>query len=218
MKKTTIIIKKEILEVDGEIVGRTLEQELNVEEVLPKYVVPTSNFTSCEDENVMLIGIPCRVLSKKPFLKDYEKIVPPFDKEKRPTVTVQSMVTGLIYDIPWTGWVKEYNSLAKANLEADIRGHYFPSLTDIIDRPYWPRHNDSITKVGEEETEYTFHNLYKKRCMIVSFPYRSKYKILGETRERWFINVYHKGVIYKVPFEEWAMTEPDYAFDPFGWY
>ena len=215
MKKTTIIIKKEILETNGgEIVSRSLDQDITVEEVMPEYVVPTSNFgVHPEDNSAMLIGIPCRVISKEPYHKLWKSYKPGNGWEDRLTIDVKSCVTGITYAIPYKcGWYKEFTSLAKANLAAEIIGHHFPALVDVIDRPYWPRHNSNQASI-DTPMEYGNYSLMHKRCMIVSFPYRSDYPSYDGKKnyQGWFVNVLAPNKkIYKVPFEEWAMVEPNW--------
>lgn len=215
MQKKTITIKKEILmTANGEIASRSINQEITVEEVMPEYVVPTSNFgVHSEEDSAMLIGIPCRVISKEPYHKLWKSYTPGNGWEDRLTIDVKSCVTGITYAIPYKcGWYKEFTSLAKASLAAEIIGNHFPALIDVIDRPYWPRHNSRQASI-DTPMEYDNYYLMHKRCLIVSFPYRSEYPSYDgkEKYQGWFVNVLAPDKkIYKVPFEEWAMVEPDW--------
>ena len=166
-----------------------------VKDNTPKYVVPTSNFA-----NVHLLGVPCQVLNG-PYEGEREDI---FGNIKVETVIdVKSCVSGLEYTIPYD-WVEEYDSLVEANEQAQIIGHHFPEVRELLGKPYWPRDNSFITGLHGE----TWVDLYHKKCEIVSVPFMD---IAGDDdfeKEYTFILVKHNGKYYRVLFEEWGLYEP----------
>ena len=165
-----------------------------VKDNTPKYVVPTSNFA-----NAHLLGVPCRVLNG-PYEGEREDI---FGNIKVETVIdVKSCVSGLEYTIPYN-WVEGYDSLVEANENAQIIGHHFPEVRELIGKPYWPRDNSFITGLHGE----TWVDLYHKECEIVSVPFTD---VTGDDdfeKEYTFILVKHNGKYYRVLFEEWALTD-----------
>ena len=165
-----------------------------VKDNTPKYVVPTSNFS-----NAHLLGVPCQVLNG-PYEGEREDI---FGNIKVETVIdVKSCVSGLEYTIPYD-WVEKYNSLVEANEHAQIIGHHFPEVRELIGKPYWPKDNSFITGLHGE----TWVDLYHKECEIVSVPFTD---VTGDDdfeKEYTFILVKHNGKYYRVLFEEWALTD-----------
>ena len=165
-----------------------------VKDNTPKYVVPTSNFA-----NAHLLGVPCQVLNG-PYEGEREDI---FGNIKVETVIdVKSCVSGLEYTIPYD-WVEGYDSLVEANEHAQIIGHHFPEVRELIGKPYWPRDNSFITGLHGE----TWVDLYHKECEIVSVPFTD---VTGDDdfeKEYTFILVKHNGKYYRVLFEEWALTD-----------
>lgn len=165
----------------------------------PNYVVPTSNFM---DNHAEILGVPCKVLSDQPYKKSRKTIIG--DLKVEDVIDVQSCVTGLKYTIPFD-WVRGYDSLVEANDNADICGHHFPSVKDLIGKPYWPRDNSYITD-GNGKWAY----LYKKKCEIVSVPYKETIlTCAGQKKEYVFIMVKYNGKTYRTLFGEWGLTEPD---------
>ena len=165
----------------------------------PNYVVPTSNFT---DGQAYLIGVPCKVLSDRPYKKSRKTIIGVVKVED--VIDVQSCVTGLKYTIPFD-WTIGYDSLVDANDNADIIGHHFPSVKELIGKPYWPRDNSYI-----EDVNGHWADLYKKECEIVSAPFKETVSTCtGMKKEYVFILVKYNGKIYRTLFEEWALYEPD---------
>ena len=165
-----------------------------VKDNTPKYVVPTSNFA-----NAHLLGVPCLVLNG-PYEGEREDI---FGNIKVDTVIdVKSCVSGLEYTIPYD-WVEGYDSLVEANENAQIIGHHFPEVRELIGKPYWPKDNSFITGLHGE----TWVDLYHKECEIVSVPFTD---VTGDDdfeKEYTFILVKHNGKYYRVLFEEWALTD-----------
>ena len=165
-----------------------------VKDNTPKYVVPTSNFA-----NAHLLGVPCQVLNG-PYEGEREDI---FGHIKVDTVIdVKSCVSGLEYTIPYD-WVEEYDSLVEANENAQIIGHHFPEVRELLGKPYWPKDNSYITGLNGE----TGVDLYHKKCEIVSVPFMD---VTGDDdfeKEYTFILVKHNGKYYRVLFEEWALTD-----------
>ena len=166
-----------------------------VKDNTPKYVVPTSNFG-----NAHLLGVPCRVLNG-PYEGEREDI---FGNIKVETVIdVKSCVSGLEYTIPYD-WVEEYDSLVEANENAQIIGHHFPEVRELIGKPYWPKDNSYITGLNGE----TGVDLYHKKCEIVSVPFMDIASV-DDTDEIYpFILVKYNGKYYRTLFEEWALIEP----------
>ena len=166
-----------------------------VKDNTPKYVVPTSN---CRD--AYLLGVPCLMLSS-PYQKECKDI---FGNIKVKTVIdVKSCVSGLEYTIPYD-WVEEYHSLVEANEHAQIIGHHFPEVRELIGKPYWPRDNSFITGLHGE----TRVDLYYKECEIVSVPFTD---VTGDDdfeKEYTFILVKYNGKYYRTLFEEWGLYEP----------
>lgn len=166
-----------------------------VKDNTPKYVVPTSNFA-----NAHLLGVPCLVLNG-PHEGEREDI---FGNIKVETVIdVKSCVSGLNYTIPYD-WVEEYGSLVEANEQAQIIGHHFPEVRELIGKPYWPRDNSFITGLHRE----TWVDLYHKKCEIVSVPFTD---VTGDDdfeKKYTFILVKYNGKYYRTLFEEWALFEP----------
>ena len=166
-----------------------------VKDNTPKYVVPTSNFA-----NAHLLGVPCQVLNG-PYEGEREDI---FGNIKVETVIdVKSCVSGLEYTIPYD-WVEGYDSLVEANEQAQIIGHHFPEVRELIGKPYWPRDNSFITGLHGE----TWVDLYHKECEIVSVPFTD---VTGDDdfeKKYTFILVKYNGKYYSVLFEEWGLYEP----------
>ena len=160
----------------------------------PKYVVPTSNFP-----DAYLLGVPCLVV-KGPYRKEMKNILGGI--EVKTVIDVKSCVSGLEYTIPYD-WVEKYNSLVEANEHAQIIGHHFPEVRELIGKPYWPKDNSFITGLHGE----TRVDLYYKECEIVSVPFTD---VTGDDdfeKEYTFILVKHNGKYYRVLFEEWALTD-----------
>ena len=164
-----------------------------VKDNTPKYVVPTSNFF-----DAYLLGVPCLVV-KGPYQKEMKDILLG-DIRVKTVIDVKSCVSGLEYTIPYD-WVEKYNSLVEANEHAQIIGHHFPEVRELIGKPYWPRDNSFITGLHGE----TWVDLYHKECEIVSVPFTD---VTGDDdfeKEYTFILVKHNGKYYRVLFEEWGL-------------
>lgn len=165
----------------------------------PNYVVPTSNFT---DGQAYLLGVPCKVLSDQPYPKARKTILG--DVKVEDVIDVRSCVTGLEYTVP-TDWVRGYDSLVEANDNADIIGHHFPNVKELIGKSYWPRDNSYITDAKGKSA-----NLYKKECEIVSVPYKETVITCTDMKKEYvFILVKYNGKTYRTLFGEWGLTEPD---------
>ena len=161
----------------------------------PKYVVPTSNF-----RDAYLLGVPCLVV-KGPYQKEMKDILGGIKVET--VIDVKSCVSGLEYTIPYD-WAEKYNSLVEANEHAQIIGHHFPEVRELIGKPYWPKDNSFITGLHRE----TRVDLYHKECEIVSVPFTD---VTGDDdfeKEYTFILVKHNGKYYRALFEEWGLFEP----------
>ena len=164
-----------------------------VKDNTPKYVVPTSNFL-----DAYLLGVPCLVV-KGPYQKEMKDILLA-DIRVKSVIDVKSCVSGLEYTIPYD-WVEKYNSLVEANEHAQIIGHHFPEVRELIGKPYWPKDNSFITGLHGE----TWVDLYHKECEIVSVPFTD---VTGDDdfeKEYTFILVKHNGKYYRVLFEEWGL-------------
>ena len=164
-----------------------------VKDNTPKYVVPTSNFF-----DAYLLGVPCLVV-KGPYQKEMKDILLG-DIRVKTVIDVKSCVSGLEYTIPYD-WVEKYNSLVEANEHAQIIGHHFPEVRELIGKPYWPKDNSFITGLHGE----TWVDLYHKECEIVSVPFTD---VTGDDdfeKEYTFILVKHNGKYYRVLFEEWGL-------------
>lgn len=166
-----------------------------VKDNTPKYVVPTSNFA-----NAHLLDVPCQVLNG-PYEGEREDI---FGNIKVDTVIdVKSCVSGIEYTIPYD-WVEEYDSLVEANENAQIIGHHFPEVRELLGKPYWPRDNSFITGLHGE----TWVDLYHKKCEIVSVPFIDTVGYDDLEKEYTFILVKYNGKYYRTLFREWALIEP----------
>ena len=166
-----------------------------VKDNTPKYVVPTSNFA-----NAHLLGVPCQVLNG-PYEGEREDI---FGNIKVDTVIdVKSCVSGIEYTIPYD-WVEGYDSLVEANEHAQIIGHHFPEVRELIGKPYWPRDCSFITGFHRE----TWEDIYHKKCEIVSVPFVDKTGDDDFEKEYTFILVKYYGRYYRVLFEECGLYEP----------
>lgn len=166
-----------------------------VKDNTPKYVVPTSNFA-----NAHLLDVPCQVLNG-PYEGEREDI---FGNIKVDTVIdVKSCVSGLEYTIPYD-WVEEYDSLVEANENAQIIGHHFPEVRELLGKPYWPRDNSFITGLHGE----TWVDLYHKKCEIVSVPFIDTVGYDDLEKEYTFILVKYNGKYYRTLFQEWGLYEP----------
>ena len=164
-----------------------------VKDNTPKYVVPRSNFY-----DAYLLGVPCLVV-KGPYQKEMKDILLG-DIRVKSVIDVKSCVSGLEYTIPYD-WVEKYNSLVEANEHAQIIGHHFPEVRELIGKPYWPKDNSFITGLHGE----TWVDLYHKECEIVSVPFTD---VTGDDdfeKEYTFILVKHNGKYYRVLFEEWGL-------------
>ena len=166
-----------------------------VKDNTPKYVVPTSNFF-----DAYLLGVPCLVV-KGPYQKEMKDILLG-DIRVKSVIDVKSCVSGLEYTIPYD-WVEKYNSLVEANEHAQIIGHHFPEVRELIGKPYWPKDNSFITGLHGE----TWVDLYHKECEIVSVPFTDTVGYDDLEKEYTFILVKHNGKYYRVLFEEWALTD-----------
>ena len=168
-----------------------------VKDNTPKYVVPTSNF-----HDAYLLGVPCLVV-KGPYQKEYEDILG--DIGVKTVIDVKSCVSGLEYTIPYD-WTEKYNSLVEANEHAQIIGHHFPEVRELIGKPYWPRDNSFITGFNGE----TLVDLYHKKCEIVSVPFVDTAGVdsICPDMEYPFILVKYNGKYYRVLFGEWGLYEP----------
>lgn len=166
-----------------------------VKDNTPKYVVPTSNFS-----NAYLLGVPCLVLNN-PYQREYKNIFG--DIKVKTVIDVKSCVSGLEYTIPYD-WVEEYHSLVEANEHAQIIGHHFPEVRELIGKPYWPRDNSFITGLHGE----TWEDLYYKECEIVSIPFTDTDGYNDLEKEYTFILVKYNGKYYRTLFQEWALIEP----------
>ena len=163
-----------------------------VKDNTPKYVVPTSNFL-----DAYLLGVPCLVV-KGPYLKEMKNILGGI--EVKTVIDVKSCVSGLEYTIPYD-WVEKYNSLVEANEHAQIIGHHFPEVRELIGKPYWPKDNSFITGLHGE----TWVDLYHEKCEIVSVPFTDVTGDADFEKEYTFILVKHNGKYYGVLFEEWGL-------------
>lgn len=162
----------------------------------PKYVVPTSNFT-----NAYIVGVPCKVLGD-PYPGMWKSYI---GEEKRILIDVQSCVTGIKYTIPYSGFLKEFDSLVEANDEASIIGHHFPDIKDLIGKPYWPRDDSYIT-----DAEGNWKDLFHKECEIISVPYTEKVNVKGYAGESYdvtFVLVRYEGKTYRVMFQEDGLVD-----------
>ena len=166
-----------------------------VEDNTPKYVVPTSN---CFDD--YLLGVPCLVV-KGPYQIECEDIMG--NIKVKDVIDVKSCVSGLEYTISY-GWTKKYNSLVEANEHAQIIGHHFPEVRELIGKPYWPRDNSFITELHGE----TWVDLYHKKCEIVSVPFTDVTGDDNFEKKYTFILVKYNGKYYRVLFEECGLYEP----------
>ena len=167
-----------------------------VKDNTPKYVIPTTN---CCD--AYLLGVPCQVV-KGPYQKECEDTMG--NIKVKTVIDVKSCVSGLEYTIPYN-WTKKYDSLVEANEHAQIIGHHFPAVGDLIGKPYWPRDNSFITGLHGE----TWVDLYHKKCEIISAPFVD---ICGDNRlpetKYTFILVKYNGKYYRTLFGEWGLYEP----------
>ena len=167
-----------------------------VKDNTPKYVIPTTN---CCD--AYLLGIPCQVV-KGPYQKECEDTIG--EIQVKCVIDVKSCVSGLEYTIPYN-WTEKYDSLVEANEHAQIIGHHFPAVGDLIGKPYWPRDNSFITELHGGHRE----GLYHKKCEIISAPFVDICgdNLYPETKYT-FILVKYNGKYYRTLFEEWALVEP----------
>ena len=166
-----------------------------VKDNTPKYVVPTSNFL-----DAYLLGVPCQVV-KGPYQIECEDIIG--NIKVKDVIDVKSCVSGLEYTISYD-WTEKYNSLVEANEHAQIIGHHFPEVRELIGKPYWPRDNSFITGFNGE----TWVDLYHKECEIVSVPFTDTVGYDDLEKEYPFILVKYNGKYYRVLFEEWGLYEP----------
>ena len=168
-----------------------------VKDNTPKYVVPRSNFY-----DAYLLGVPCLVV-KGPYQKEVKDILG--DIKVKSVIDVKSCVSGLEYTIPYD-WAEKYNSLVEANEHAQIIGHHFPEVRELIGKPYWPRDNSFITGFNGE----TLVDLYHKKCEIVSVPFVDTAGVdsICPDMEYPFILVKYNGKYYRVLFGEWGLYEP----------
>ena len=163
-----------------------------VKDNTPKYVVPTSN---CRD--AYLLGVPCLVLNN-PYQREGKDIFG--DIKVKTVIDVKSCVSGLEYTIPYDR-TEKYSSLVEANEHAQIIGHHFPEVRELIGKPYWPKDNSFITGLHGE----TWVDLYHKECEIVSVPFTDVTGDADFEKEYTFILVKHNGKYYRVLFEEWGL-------------
>ena len=181
------------------VIGAFVINEPKKGKKAPNYVVPTSNFTG---DQAYLLGVPCKVLSDYPYKKSRKTIIG--DVKVEDVIDVQSCVTGLKYTVP-IEWCEKYDSLVEANEGANIIGHHFPDVKELIGKPYWPRDNSYIANFDGK-----WADLYKKECEIVSIPFKDNaYSVLRDPLERTFILVKYNGKTYRTLFGEWALIKPE---------
>ena len=162
----------------------------------PKYVIPTSNF-----RNAYIIGVPCKILAS-PYVGKWTNYV---RTRMTKLIDIQSCVTGIKYTIPYE-WVRSFKSLVDANDQAEIIGHHFPEVTDLIGKPYWPRDDSYISDLDGNSSGRLFH----QRCEIVSVPFDDTIKdMVGKDITYKFILVRYEGKIYRTLFQEYALYEPE---------
>ena len=166
-----------------------------VKDNTPKYVIPTTN---CCD--AYLLGVPCQVV-KVPYQKECEDSIG--EIQVKCVIDVKSCVSGLEYTIPYD-WVEGYDSLVEANENAQIIGHHFPEVRELLGKPYWPKDNSYITGLNGE----TGVDLYHKKCEIVSVPFMDIAGVDDTDEVYPFILVKYKGRYYRTLFREWALIEP----------
>lgn len=168
------------------------------EKITPNYVVPTSNFSDAD-----LLGVPCKVLSDRPYKKNRKTILG--DIKVDVVIDVKSCMSGLEYTIPYD-WAQGYDSLVEANEHAQIIGHHFPEVRELIGKPYWPKDNSFI--IGFQGEKWV--DLYHKKCEIVSVPFvdAAGAESMCPEKEYPFILVKYNGKYYRTLFKEWSLI-PD---------
>ena len=169
--------------------------EKKEEQKLPKYIVPTSNFGVCDEDEAMILGIPCEVISKKPY-KKMEKDF--FDKKReRDYIDVVSLLTGFKYCIP-NDWYRGYNDYDEA-----VKNSRIPHLTknpkSLIGLNYYVKDNSYIS---DFEGNYT--QLIGLPCKVVSIPFKGIVRPCRQDVVCKFILVECNEKIFRTLFAEWC--------------
>lgn len=175
-----------------------------IQEETPVYVIPRSNFNTGKENSAYLIGIPCKVVSEPRTVFERNAIL---GNRYVKVHNVVSLVSGIQYTIP-TGWEDEFDSLEEMNEVASVPGYENPDPRNLIGKKFWPKDNSNITDTYGEAAD-----LYKKECVIVSTPFKDSVKFFGKDLTKTFIFVCHDCKIYRVPFNEWSLSEPLPDFD-----
>lgn len=176
------------------IVRITIER---VEDESPKgkYIISFSNFG-----DAYILGIPCKVISD-PY-PGYNDIT----KKKEKYMTVQSCLTGLVYEIPFAlDWMDVYEDLRDylpKNEDLLNRGYFFcdsGSEKQIIGKDYFPMDN-SYSK----DFNGNWFPVAGKTVKIISLPFEEE----TEFGKKQFVLVARDdGRIGKCMFMEWKLRK-----------
>ena len=170
-------------------------EEIKKETLKGKYIISHSNFG-----DAYILGIPCKVISD-PY-PGYNKIT----EEKEKYMTVQSCITGLVYEIPFaTEWLDVYEDLRDylpKNEDLLNMGYYFcdsGSKKQIIGKDYFPMDNSYAT----DFEGYRFP-VAGETVKIISLPFEEK----TEFGKKQFVLVARgDGRIGKCMFMEWKLRK-----------
>jgi len=179
-----------------------VEEKKKEEKKLPKYIVPTSNF----DEGY-ISGIPCKVVSEKP----YKKMRKHFNSESEDDVIdVVSLLTGIKYTIP-NDWYNGYDDIFEAVAKSKLPLHTLDgNKKSLIGKTYYVRDNSWIT-----DFEGNHGSLIGLPCKVVSVPFKGIVNPCGKDIVRTFILVENNGKIYRTLFGEWNFY-PQNVVNKFG--
>ena len=178
------------------------------EKKFPKYIVPTSNFGCCSEDDAYISGIPCEVVSDR--YEKTEKTCLGLKPIKRNYFDVVSLVTGIKYSVPDSGFYIGYDSAedaVKNSLIANRIPMLIKSPKTIIGLRYFVKDNSWISDFNGQ---HAF--LIGKPCTVVSLPFDGVVSLgNGNVGVKKFILVECFGKVYRTLFGEWNLY-PEGAF------
>lgn len=199
MKPKELKVGDKLMFVNGNVLTDIIENtikngnkkaEKKVEESLPNYIVPASNF-----DGAYIVGVPCEVISKKPYKQKRKHV---FGESLEDVIDVVSLLSGIKYTIP-NSWYVGYDSVIDAVKNSKINLNLLnKNVNSLIGRKYYPKDNSYIS-----DSNGDYHPLVGKECTVASIPFKDVVTPCGKKIIRPFILVEYNGEIYRTLFGEW---------------
>lgn len=147
----------------------TITLDIEVPNVMNKYVITRSNYTST---NAYVLGVPLKIISQ-PYVGKYTPF--PGKTEKILYIKVASLITGYIYEIPLnTDWMTIYDTYEEmvVNCAGWIsRGYKIYQdagrLEQIVNKEYYPMDNSYSS-----DFDGKWFPVAGKICRILSVPFK----------------------------------------------